>query len=262
MFKNQGNSRTLKDNLNIATILSFVAGIVNITGFLSFSRLTTNITGHFATFTRDITEQHFWAGIIFLSYISSFLFGSFSSGYLIEKFKASKRLNVFLIPTIIESLILLSIGILSNFTEFRYPDIIVCLLLFAMGLQNSFVTKISNAVVRTTHLTGLFTDLGIDLSQLLFPNSETKRNKLKDNIKLRTDIILFFFLGGFLGGYLYSKLNLQLNTLIIGASILIISIIYDDYRFKRLMAKRKTRTKQIVSTTKRILSGKKKIDQL
>ncbi len=169
MFKHQGSSRTLKDNLHIATVLSFVAGIVNVTGFLSFSQLTTNVTGHFATFTRDFTEHQYWAGILFLLYISSFLFGSFFSSYLIEKFRANKRLNVFLIPTLVESIILLSIGIASNFTEFTYPNMIVCMLLFAMGLQNSFVTKISNAIVRTTHLTGLFTDLGIDLSQLFFP---------------------------------------------------------------------------------------------
>ncbi|WP_409222026.1 DUF1275 family protein [Cellulophaga lytica] len=46
-----------------------------------------------------------------------------------------------------------------------------------MGLQNSFVTKISNAVVRTTHLTGLFTDLGIELSQLFFSKSYPHQNK-------------------------------------------------------------------------------------
>ena len=258
MFKHQGSTRTLKDNLHIATVLSFVAGIVNITGFLSFSRLTTNITGHFATFTRDITEQHFWAGIIFLSYITSFLFGSFSSGYLIEKFRETKRLNVFLIPTLVESVILLSIGILSNFTEFTHPDVIVCLLLFAMGLQNSFVTKISNAIVRTTHLTGLFTDLGIDLSQLFFPKSETKRVKLKDNIKLRLYIILFFFSGGFIGGYLYSKLNFQLNTLIIGALILIISILYDDFRFRRIIVK----SKKIASASVEHFHVKDKINNL
>jgi uncharacterized membrane protein YoaK (UPF0700 family) len=41
-------------------------------------------------------------------------------------------------------------------------------MLFAMGMQNAMVTKISQSIVRTTHLTGLFTDLGIELSQLFF----------------------------------------------------------------------------------------------
>jgi uncharacterized membrane protein YoaK (UPF0700 family) len=42
------------------------------------------------------------------------------------------------------------------------------LLLFAMGAQNSLVTRVSQSVVRTTHLTGIFTDLGIELSKMFF----------------------------------------------------------------------------------------------
>lgn len=125
-------------------------------------------------------------------------------------------------------MILISIGLLSNFIALKYTDIVVCLLLFAMGLQNSFVTKISNAVVRTTHLTGLFTDLGIELSQLFFPKLYTNRTQLKSNIKLRIYIISFFFLGGFIGGYFYSELNLKINTLIFGGLILLLSLLYDD----------------------------------
>ena len=119
------------------------------------------------------------------------------------------------------------------------PDVVVCLLLFAMGLQNSFVTKISNAVVRTTHLTGLFTDLGIDISQLFFPKLHPYREKLKANIKLRIYIISFFFTGGLVGGLFYSKLDLKLNTLIFAALILLISLFYDDFKYRLIKSKRK-----------------------
>ncbi|MEQ3664144.1 MULTISPECIES: YoaK family protein [unclassified Olleya] len=239
MFRHQGKSRNLKHNLRIATVLSFVAGIVNVVGFLAFNQLTTNVTGHFALFINDVAEFKFWKGTIYFLYIFSFLFGSFCSSFLIEKFRENKQLNVYVIPTLIECFILISIGISSNFLMILYPNIVICLLLFAMGLQNSFVTKISNAVVRTTHLTGLFTDLGIDLSMLLFPKYDAIRVKLKANIKLRIYIILFFFAGGLSGGFFYSKLNLQLNTLIIGATILLISLYYDVLRYKVIKVKRK-----------------------
>lgn len=58
------------------------------------------------------------------------------------------------------------IGIFGSNLMLENSNIIAFSLLFAMGLQNALVTKISNATVRTTHLTGLFTDLGIELSQL------------------------------------------------------------------------------------------------
>ncbi len=239
MFRHQGKTRTLKHNLRIATILSFVAGIVNVTGFLFFGQLTTNVTGHFALFIYDLANFDFWKGTIYFLYIFSFLLGSFVAGFLIERFKENKKMNVFVLPTIIESFILFSIGVLSNFIEIKYPDIVVCLLLFAMGLQNSFVTKISNAVVRTTHLTGLFTDLGIEISQLFFPSSHPNTQKLKATIKLRIYIILSFFTGGLVGGYCYSEAQLQLNTLIIAGIVLLASLYYDNVRYTYIKTKRK-----------------------
>ena len=239
MFRHQGKSRTLKHNLQIATVLSLAAGIINVTGFLSFKQLTTNVTGHFALFIYDLANFKFWKGTIYFLYIFSFLLGSFASSFLIEKYRVNKQLNVFVIPTVIESLILISIAVISNFVEITYPNFIVFAMLFAMGLQNSFVTEISNAVVRTTHLTGLFTDLGIDLSHLLFPESHPDRDKLKENIKLRIYIISSFFIGGLIGGFVYSELHLKLNTLILAALILLSSLFYDDFRYQLIKTKRK-----------------------
>jgi uncharacterized membrane protein YoaK (UPF0700 family) len=247
MFRHQGKSRTLKHNLRIATILSFVAGIVNVTGFLSYQQLTTNVTGHFALFIRDVANFEFWKGTIYFLYIFSYLFGSFVSSFLIEKFKEKRKLNVFVLPTIIECLILTSIALISNIVDIKYPDLIVCLLLFAMGLQNSFVTKISNAVVRTTHLTGLFTDLGIEISQLFFPKTHPNKEKITATIKLRIYIICSFFFGGIIGGFLYSKIDLKLNTLILGALILLISLFYDDLRFRLIRTNRKYKQKKLYS---------------
>jgi len=240
MFRHQGKSRTLTHNIQIATILSFVAGIVNVTGFLAFTRLTTNVTGHFALFIYDVANFEVAKGLIYFLYFFSFLFGSFFSSFLIEKFKRNKRLNVFVIPVIIECLILLSIGTINHVEEINYPDLLVCTLLLAMGLQNSLVTKISDAVVRTTHLTGLFTDLGIELSQLLFSEYNLHRKKIKSTIKLRVYIICFFFMGGLIGGFLYSKLGFKLHTLLFGAFILIISLLYDDLRYKLIKRKRRS----------------------
>lgn len=239
MFKHQGKNRTLTHNLKIATVLSFDAGIVNVTGYLAFQQLTTNVTGHFALFINDVANVQIWQGTIYFLYLFSFLFGSFLSSLLIEKFKENKKLNVYVFPTIIEFTVLISIGIISNFVEITYPNLIVCLLLFSMGIQNSFVTKISDAVVRTTHLTGLFTDLGIDISKLFIPKSHRNKIKLKADIKLRVFIISFFFAGGFLGGFLYSELNLGLNTLIVAAAFLLLSLIYDELEahFKKLRTK-------------------------
>jgi len=246
MFRHQGKNRTLIDNLRIATVLSFVAGLVNVTGFLAFKQLTTNVTGHFALFITDINSFEFWKGTIYFFYLLAFLVGSFTAGFLIEKFKENKRLNVFVVPTIIETSILLTIGLVNTDVAMNYPNVIICALLFAMGLQNAFVTKISNAVVRTTHLTGLFTDLGIDLSLLFFTKQLPKMKKLKANITLRLYIIFSFFIGGVAAGILYSALNFKLHTLVFGALILLMSLLYDDFRFQMIKVKRKYQQRNLV----------------
>ena len=166
MFRHQGKTRTLIHNLRIASLLSFVAGIVNVAGFLAVQRLTTNVTGHFAFFVDELFKLDFWNGFVYFLYIFFFFLGSFVSSYLIELISQKTERYIYVFPISIEILILFTIGIFGSNLMLENSNIIAFSLLFAMGLQNALVTKISNATVRTTHLTGLFTDLGIELSQL------------------------------------------------------------------------------------------------
>lgn len=238
MFRHKGKKRTSKHNLNIASLLSFVAGIVNVAGFLAVQRLTTNVTGHFAFFVDEIFKLNFWQSFIYFLYIFFFFLGSFVSNLLVEIISRKSDRLIYIIPTIIESIILFLLAVFGQFLISQNPDLLACSLLFAMGLQNSLVTTISNATVRTTHLTGLFTDLGIELSQLFFYKQKDQKDKLHSSIKLRLTIIAFFFIGGLLGGIFYSILKLYL--LAIAATVLIIGILYDDLKLKLL---RRTRNK-------------------
>jgi uncharacterized membrane protein YoaK (UPF0700 family) len=235
MFSHTGKNRTLKHNLKIASLLSFVAGIVNVAGFLSVKRLTTNVTGHFAFFVDEVFKFNFWEGFIFFLYIFFFFLGSFISNIIVEIVSKVNDKLIYIIPIIIESIILFSIAIFGQSLVDKNPNLLAFSLLFAMGMQNSLVTTISNATVRTTHLTGLFTDLGIELSQLFFYTKNEQKVKLYSSIKLRLTIISFFFLGGLLGGIFYTTLKLYI--LAIAGILLIIGIISDYLKLKLLMRK-------------------------
>ncbi len=230
MFRHKGKTRTLKHNLNIASLLSFVAGLVNVAGFLAIQRLTTNVTGHFAFFVDEIFQLNIWQGFIYFLYIFFFFLGSFVSSLLVEIISKKSERLIYIIPIVIESIILLLLAVFGQFLVLQTADFFACSLLFAMGLQNSLVTTISNATVRTTHLTGLFTDLGIELSQLFFYKQKDQKDKLRSSIKLRLTIITFFFIGGLSGGIFYS--TFKLHVLAIAAAVLIIGIIYDDVKLK------------------------------
>lgn len=238
MFTHQGKSRTYKHNLKIASLLSFVAGIVNVVGFLSVKKLTTNVTGHFAFFVDEVFKLHLQQSLIFFLYIMSFFLGSFVSSLLVEIISRKNDRYIFVIPAVIEAAIIFLIAVFGNYLTTNNPDLIAFSLLFAMGLQNSLVTRISDAVVRTTHLTGLFTDLGIELSQILFYKSPEQKQKLYATIKLRLRIIIYFFIGGVIGGTLYS--TFKMTTLILPSIVLIIGLIYDTIKYKILNWTRRT----------------------
>jgi uncharacterized membrane protein YoaK (UPF0700 family) len=237
MFRHKGKTRTLKHNLGIASFLSFVAGVVNVAGFLAVQRLTTNVTGHFAFFVDEIFKLQFWQGFIYFLYIFFFFLGSFVSSFLIEIIPGKRRNYTYVIPAIIESCILFAVALCGPWLIKHNPDLLAFSLLFAMGLQNSLVTTISNSAVRTTHLTGLFTDLGIELSQLFFYRAPEQKKKLYSSIKLRLTIISFFFFGGIFGGIFYSSMGIY--VLLFAATVLLLGIGYDNLRLKLLLLKRK-----------------------
>lgn len=226
MFKHRGSTRTLEHNLKIASLLSFVAGAVNVAGFLAVQKLTTNVTGHFAFFVDEVFKLNFREGLMYFLYIFFFFLGSFVSNMLVEIVSKVNERLIYTAPVIIESCILLLVAIFGNSLIVSGPNLLAFSLLFAMGLQNSLVTTISNATVRTTHLTGLFTDLGIELSQLFFYKLKEQREKLLSSIKLRLTIISFFFLGGVLAGIFYSSIGLY--VLAATGLILLLGLMYDN----------------------------------
>ena len=237
MFRHRGKNRTLIHNIRIAALLSFVAGMVNIIGFFSVKTLTTNVTGHFAYFAEGVIRKDFHEAWSYLLYIISFLVGAFSSSMMVEIIGRKNEHFVNVIPVMVEIIILASVALLSHHSIIENPEIIACSLLFAMGLQNALVTGISNAAVRTTHLTGLFTDMGIELSQLFFYKKPEQVKKLQSSIKLRLIIVLFFFLGIFIGGYSFYKF--ETLSLLLAALTLVIGLLYDTVRINVLTFFRK-----------------------
>lgn len=239
MFRHEGKTRNFKHNLGIASLLSFVAGLVNVTGFLAVQKLTTNVTGHFAYLIDEVFKLEWWQGFVYFLYIFFFFLGSFTSNLLIEISQRKHSKMSYQIPVFVEGFIFLTLAIFGLEISRNSPDVLAYILLFSMGLQNALVTKISKATVRTTHLTGLFTDLGIELSQLIFYKLPDQQKQLLSSIKLRLTIISFFFLGGITGGVFYTRMGLK--VLMLAALVLISTIVYDYIKFNWLRFHRSRR---------------------
>jgi len=240
MFRHFGERRTLTHNLQLATLLSFVAGVVNINGVFYVKTLTTNVTGHFAFFAEEFVLTNYRLAAIYIAYVICFLLGSFVSGFLMQLIaRRKKRMSPVLLPILLEMFTITMVWYYSYTAEWttQKVHIVAASLLFAMSVQNTLVTLVSNSIVRTTHLTGMFTDLGIELAQLFFYGKPTDRRKLKQSIFLRLAIIVFFFLGCIIGGFLYKFVSF--HALLLAVGILCYALFYDALKYQFYFLKRR-----------------------
>lgn len=237
MLRHYGSRRTYKHNIYLASTLSLVAGIVNITGWMALGVLTTNITGHFVLLSEEVLHQNSQVAISFFLFLTAFLFGAFISSVFLEsgRYKTKRHLVSYVLPLGLEIVVLLFVGLSDLIFEVPedYSVLLAMLLLFAMGLQNALVTQVSRSVVRTTHLTGIFTDLGIELSQLLFYKNSEERSVLKHSLFLKVMIIGGFTFGGIIGGMLYG--TYKFKTLLLTVFILLAVLAYDNFYIRRYM---------------------------
>jgi len=111
------------------------------------------------------------------------------------------------------------------------------LLCFTMGLQNAIITRISNAVIRTTHVTGIVTDIGIELGKMFFWNrgigkeDETYVRANRGKLFLLINLLIMFFLGGVVGVFGFLWLG-YLTTVILSFMLFLLAImpLIDDVR--------------------------------
>ena len=146
-----------------AVALSSVAGMVNVVGFLGFEhQAVSHMTGSTSQLGMAIAQGdwravgHLWGLLI------AFSLGAMLSGLLIQDsaLQLGRRYGVAL--AIESALLLVAIPL---FEQQQIWGALAAAM--ACGLQNAMATTFSGAVVRTTHLSGMFTDLGIGLGHLL-----------------------------------------------------------------------------------------------
>ena len=208
-------SHKLSENASFKTyvhwfILSFLAGNINTGGFLACGRFVSHVTG-FATLAGiSLKNGSVLETVGILSIPGYFLAGAMTSGYLTEKrrarsFNGEKYAPVLSLVALCMALATLG-GVANFFGQFGEPAnlahdyFLLALLCGACGLQNAAITSASGSTVRTTHLTGLTTDLGLGIirAEIHHAKPEERKQERKANL-LRLGTIGSFVLGSFVG---------------------------------------------------------------
>lgn len=230
MLRKYSNSRTLGDNIRLGTLTAFTAGTINIASLLIFLSFTSNVTGHYAIFAAEISKGNWSQVAVVGGWIFLFFFGGFVSNFIVINFNRKSKYFAHAMPIVLEIVCLMFVGVYGQLyyqQTLGETEALVALMLFATGLQNGLTASISNFSVKTTHLTGTTTDLGILFS--MFTQKKFRSNpELTARAKLLMSIMISYVMGAIFSGLTYYHLEFRVFYVI--SACLLVVIGYDAYK--------------------------------
>ena len=206
MMNLTGRERTRRSNRQLGGMLAFVAGAINAGGFLAVQRYTSHMTGVVSAIADDLIIGRIGLVLAGAALLVAFIAGAATTAVLINWARGRGMHGEFALPVIVEAVLLLVFGILGAnldaLVELFVPATVL-LLCYVMGLQNAIVTKISRAEIRTTHMTGVITDLGIELGRMAYWNRGQRAGGPvradRDRLIVLSIILALFLAGGIAG---------------------------------------------------------------
>lgn len=197
--------------IGLWSLLGFQAGFINSFGFLSCGRFVSHVTGFGTQIGMAMGESRWWLAFELLGFPISFIFGAFFSGLLTSaKLERGLKPRYDLITLFLPFILLLigfagTLGMFGTFGETlrEVRDFVLLFSLsFACGMQNACFATMTKGQIRTTHLTGISTDIGTDLARLYFGKLSWAERKLV----LRANVSRFATFGSFAIGSIISVL--------------------------------------------------------
>lgn len=210
-----GRRRTTAANRHLGFALAFVAGAINAGGFLAVQQYTSHMTGIVSAMADNIALGAYDLVLGGAGGLLSFLLGAACSAIMVNYSRRRRLHGEFALPLLLEAFLLLCFGLLGArlaTVAGLFVPVTVMLLCFIMGLQNALITKLSKADIRTTHITGIVTDIGIELGKSLYWNSpgSSKQPPVAVNrakLQMLALLALSFFLGGVVGAFGFKYLG-------------------------------------------------------
>jgi len=209
-----GTQRTVKANRELGFALAFVAGSINAGGFLAVQQYTSHVTGAVSSMADNLALGQFGLVVDAFVGVIAFMLGAASCAMIVNYARRQRLSSEFALPLLLEAALILCFGLLGSrlatYEGLLVPFTVV-LLCFIMGLQNAIVTKLSNAVIRTTHMTGIVTDLGIELGKLAYWNRHAHHPARvladRDRMAVLAGLLGAFLVGGIMGAFGFKHLG-------------------------------------------------------
>jgi uncharacterized membrane protein YoaK (UPF0700 family) len=206
--------RAEANDVVLAVMLAFVAGGVNAGGFFAIGQYTSHMTGVVSALADNLALGALAMAAQLTGMLTAFMGGAAVSAIMINWARRTHPERQYALPLALEGALILAFGGFGAALppEAAVPAAGAVLLCFILGLQNATITKISSARMRTTHLTGMVTDMGIELGKALYAwtgGAEIRRTVHPDwrKLWLLTRIVGLFFLGGLSGALAFAMVG-------------------------------------------------------
>ena len=150
----------------LALLLAGVAGAVNAISFFQLGTHTSHMTGNLANVGEFLANGKWDLALTAGELVLCFLLGAMSATVLMDLARHRQR-GRHATALLVEALTLAAVGYwFARHPQAKEPTMLLGMS-YAMGIQNALVTRVSGAVVRTTHMTGVVTDIGIQLVKMM-----------------------------------------------------------------------------------------------
>lgn len=200
-----GRERSDAANWQLAALLAFTAGVVDVSGYLALRQFTSHMSGIASTLAVNIGLHHFSLLLRPLFVLFCFLAGAAFCAVVVNWERRRNRESLFAVPVFLEAVLLASLALFAGH-EHLFASLSV--LGFSMGLQNAVITKISDAEIRTTHVTGTITDIGIELGRLFYWNRTARGTEVRADrrkLALLTMLFVLFVAGGVVSALAFGR---------------------------------------------------------
>lgn len=205
-----GSRRTEGTNRALGYVMAFNAGAINAGGFLVLHLYTSHMTGFTSMLADNLVLGNAALVLAALGALLAFTTGAAVSAILVNWARHMLLRSVYALPLLLVAMLMLVFGLVGAITmdwetPFAVP-LTVLLLSFMMGVQNATLTKMSHASIRTTHMTGVVTDLGIELGKMLFWNQVGRSSSQHVHanwarVRLFAGLLGMFIAGGVAGAW-------------------------------------------------------------
>jgi uncharacterized membrane protein YoaK (UPF0700 family) len=205
-----------KRNQLLWMCLAFHAGYLNAGGFLSSHRFVSHMTGFGTSIGVSVSEHEYLIALELILAPVAFMVGAAFAGYLVDKkivAHREPRVITGILCILFMNLAVFAGGITGFFGVFGEPlllqrdFLLLFMLTFTCGLQNGLFVSLTSGQIRTTHITGLVTDVGLSMVRsLVIKNPDTKNTEVRKNW-LRINTILSFSTGSLLAAIIFQRLE-------------------------------------------------------